>query len=75
MRCVEEQEDGAQPQADASAQETTHSRRWSTVVWGAIPVAALAVMMSINHVPGTNISLAVPYAAEGPGPMLSLIHI
>ncbi|PAT09863.1 PDZ domain-containing protein [Corynebacterium hadale] len=73
MRCVEEQEDGAQPQADASAQETTHSRRWSTVVWGAIPVAALAVMMSINHVPGTNISLAVPYAAEGPGPMFNTL--
>ena len=43
------------------------------MVWGAIPVAALAVMMSINHVPGTNISLAVPYAAEGPGPMFNTL--
>ena len=49
------------------------SRRWSTVTWGAIPVAALTVLLSLDHIPGTDITLAVPYAAEGPGPMFNTL--
>lgn len=37
-------------------------------MWGAVPVALLATLMSIDHVPGTDIKLTVPYAAQGPGP-------
>lgn len=48
-------------------------RRWSTVMWGAVPVALLAGLLSVDHVPGTDISLAVPYAAEGPGPMFNTL--
>ena len=48
-------------------------RRFSTVAWGAIPVAALTLLLSIDHIPGTDITLAVPYAAEGPGPMFNTL--
>ena len=44
------------------------NRRLRTVVWGAVPVVALAALVSLDHVPGTDHSLTVPYVAEGPGP-------
>lgn len=56
-----------------AASANARTRRWSTVVWGAIPVAALTIMLSIDHIPGTDISLTVPYAAEGPGPMFNTL--
>lgn len=43
------------------------------MVWGAIPVAALGALLSLDHIPGTSISLTVPYAAEGPGPMFNTL--
>lgn len=48
-------------------------RRVSTVLLGAIPVIALAGLVSWNHIPGTDISLAVPYAAQGPGPVIDTL--
>ncbi|OFP34167.1 PDZ domain-containing protein [Corynebacterium sp. HMSC071B10] len=57
----------------AQAANDVRSRRWSTVTWGAIPVAALTVLLSLDHIPGTDITLAVPYAAEGPGPMFNAL--
>lgn len=53
----------AQTQAQAPA-----NRRRNTVVWGAVPVVLLAGAMTVDHIPGTDIKLTVPYAAEGPGP-------
>ncbi|WP_442891880.1 YlbL family protein [Corynebacterium sp. Marseille-Q4381] len=47
--------------------------RWATVAWGAIPVAALTALLTFDHIPGTDISLAVPYAAQGPGPMFDTL--
>lgn len=44
------------------------NRRWSTLVWGSIPVVLLAGALTADHIPGTDIRLTVPYAAEGPGP-------
>ena len=44
------------------------NRRWSTLVWGTIPVVLLAAALTVDHIPGTNIQLTVPYAAQGPGP-------
>ncbi|MDO4908679.1 MAG: PDZ domain-containing protein [Corynebacterium sp.] len=39
-----------------------------TVLGGLIPVAVLVLVSTVDHIPGTNIELTVPYAAEGPGP-------
>lgn len=54
------------------AATSTH-RRLSTIVWGAIPLAILTALLTTDHIPGTNISLAVPYAAQGPGPMFNTL--
>ncbi|AIT60475.1 YlbL family protein [Corynebacterium doosanense] len=48
-------------------------RRLDTALWGAVPVVVLASLMVMDHVPFTDISLAVPYAAEGPGPMFDTL--
>lgn len=48
-------------------------RRWSTLVWGAIPVGALALALSVDHIPFTDVSLTVPYAAQGPGPTFNTL--
>ena len=45
-----------------------NNRRWSTLVWGSIPVVLLAGALTVDHIPGTDVRLTVPYAAEGPGP-------
>lgn len=42
-------------------------------MWGAVPVVALTALVSVDRIPGTNISLTVPYAAEGPGPMFDTL--
>lgn len=52
---------------------TPASRRTRTLVWGAVPVLALSALVSMDHIPGTDISLTVPYAAEGPGPMFDTL--
>lgn len=49
------------------------NRRLKTVAWGAVPVVALASLTVMNHVPFTDISLTVPYAAQGPGPMFNTL--
>ena len=51
------------------------NRRWSTLVWGSIPVVLLAGALTADHIPGTDIRLTVPYAAEGPGPMFNTLHL
>ncbi|GAB2499963.1 Putative serine protease HtrA [Corynebacterium atrinae] len=48
-------------------------RRLHTLAWGSIPVLALLALVSLDHVPGTQISLTVPYAAEGPGPIFDTL--
>ncbi|MDO5512256.1 PDZ domain-containing protein [Corynebacterium sp.] len=49
------------------------NRRLRTLAWGAVPVLALTALVSMDHIPGTDISLTVPYAAEGPGPMFDTL--
>lgn len=56
-----------------NASPTRASRRIRTLAWGAVPVVALAALVSLDRVPGTDISLTVPYAAEGPGPMFDTL--
>lgn len=36
-------------------------------------MVALAGLLCFDHIPGTDISLTVPYAAEGPGPMFDTL--
>lgn len=49
------------------------SRHTRTLALGAIPVIVLALLLTIPKIPGTDISLAVPYAAEGPGPTFNTL--
>ncbi|ANE03432.1 YlbL family protein [Corynebacterium crudilactis] len=49
------------------------NRRIKTLTWGAIPLVLLASLVSIDRIPGTNINLSVPYAAEGPGPTINTL--
>lgn len=48
-------------------------RRLSTLLWGAIPVVALGALINLDSVPGTDVSLTVPYAAQGPGPTFNTL--
>lgn len=49
------------------------NRRLRTFVLGLVPIAALGTLASLDHVPGTDIDLTVPYAAEGPGPTFNTL--
>lgn len=49
------------------------SRRTRTLAWGAIPVLLLTGLVTFDRIPGTDISLTVPYAAEGPGPSFNTL--
>ncbi|MGI0541359.1 PDZ domain-containing protein [Corynebacterium aquatimens] len=47
---------------------------WRTVfAWGVIPVTLGVGLTVLDHVPGTDISLTVPYASEGPGPTFNTL--
>lgn len=52
---------------------TRTRRRLSTLLWGAIPVVALGALINLDSVPGTDVSLTVPYAAQGPGPTFNTL--
>ncbi|WP_080796104.1 YlbL family protein [Corynebacterium pacaense] len=49
------------------------NRRLKTLTWGAIPLVALAGLVSIDRIPGTDVDLTVPFAAEGPGPTFNTL--
>ncbi len=49
------------------------NRRFRTLVFGAIPLLALLALINLDRIPGTNIDLYVPYAAEGPGPTFNTL--
>lgn len=53
--------------------KSASSRRFATLTLGAVPVVLLGGLISIDHIPGTDISLTVPYAAEGPGPTVDTL--
>ncbi|MEY8578956.1 PDZ domain-containing protein [Corynebacteriaceae bacterium 6-324] len=52
---------------------TPSNRRLTTLALGAVPIVLLGGLMSIDHIPGTDISLTVPYAAQGPGPTVDTL--
>ncbi|MEL4163371.1 PDZ domain-containing protein [Corynebacterium bovis] len=49
------------------------NRRTATVVAGALPVVVLVSLVGLPTVPGTDIDLTVPYAAEGEGPTFNTL--
>lgn len=49
------------------------NRRTRTLMLGAVPVILLGGLLSVDHIPGTDIDLTVPYAAEGPGPTVNTL--
>lgn len=49
------------------------SHRSRTLIWGAVPVVLLTGLVSFETIPGTDIALTVPYAAEGPGPTFNTL--
>ncbi|MDO5097561.1 MAG: PDZ domain-containing protein [Corynebacterium sp.] len=49
------------------------NRRIRTLVFGAVPVLALLLAVNTATIPGTNISVTVPYAAEGQGPTFNTL--
>lgn len=49
------------------------NRRNRTVVIGAVPVLVMASLVGLPRVPGTNIDLTVPYAAQGKGPTFNTL--
>lgn len=49
------------------------NRRFATLLWGFIPVAVATTLITSNHIPGTDIALTVPLAAEGPGPVFNTL--
>mgnify|MGYP003083441970 FL=1 len=57
----------------ASCILTVVNRRLRTVTLGALPVLLLTLLATSSSIPGTNISLAVPFAAMGPGPSFNTL--
>lgn len=53
---------------DGTAGVSGGRRRVRTVAVGLFPVVALVALLAVPTVPGTDIDLTVPYAAEGEGP-------
>ncbi len=49
------------------------NRRTRTVTIGAVPVVVLVSLIGLPSVPGTDIDLTVPFAAEGKGPTFNTL--
>ncbi|MBF4553060.1 YlbL family protein [Corynebacterium suicordis] len=49
------------------------NRRSRTVVIGAVPVVLLVSLIGLPTVPGTDVDLTVPYAAQGKGPTFNTL--
>ncbi|MBC2682071.1 YlbL family protein [Corynebacterium anserum] len=49
------------------------NRRNRTVVLGAVPVVVLLSLIGLPRIPGTDIDLTVPYAAQGKGPTFNTL--
>src|SRR5699024_8233544 len=49
------------------------NRRNRTIALGAAPVVVLVTLLGLPSIPGTDIDLTVPYAAEGKGPTFNTL--
>lgn len=52
---------------------TGGSRRVRTIAVGALPVVVIVALLGMTTVPGTDIDLTVPFAAEGEGPTFNTL--
>lgn len=64
---------GPDSHGDTDPASPQGARRSRTLAFGAIPILLLGGLLVMDHIPGTDISLTVPYAAEGPGPMFDTL--
>jgi PDZ domain-containing protein len=60
--------DAASGSASPQARTAPGRRRLRTVAVGLVPVIALVALLAVPTIPGTDVDLTVPYAAEGEGP-------
>lgn len=70
---IDEPADLSSAKERKSGKGTASQRRYKTLALGLIPVVVLGGLLSMDSIPGTNISLTVPYAAEGPGPTVDTL--
>ena len=70
---IDEPADLSSAKERKSGKDTASQRRYKTLALGLIPVVVLGGLLSMDSIPGTNISLTVPYAAEGPGPTVDTL--
>lgn len=71
------------PASGASGASTTPSgsnpplsgarRRTRTITVGALPVVAIVALLGMTTIPGTDVDLTVPFAAEGEGPTFNTL--
>ncbi|MGO3098547.1 MAG: PDZ domain-containing protein, partial [Corynebacterium variabile] len=54
--------------AQSGTPVTGGRRRVRTIAVGALPVVVMVALLGMTTVPGTDINLTVPFAAEGEGP-------
>ena len=54
--------------------DSRSKRRSAAVMWGSVPVALLAAGLLIGGIPGTDVRLTVPFAAQGPGPTFNTLN-
>ena len=66
-------EPSQQPPARKPESPDPRNTRRAAIAWGAVPVAVLMGLLTVDHIPGTDISLTVPFAAQGPGPMFDTL--
>lgn len=60
---------GAQP----GTPDTGGRRRVRTIAVGALPVVVIVALLGMTSIPGTDINLTVPFAAEGEGPTFNTL--
>ncbi|WP_425292326.1 YlbL family protein [Corynebacterium mayonis] len=61
-------------QRPAGARHQSGQRtRVNTLALGAVPLLCLTSAFTLDHIPFTDVSLTVPYAAQGPGPTFNTL--
>jgi PDZ domain-containing protein len=59
--------------AQSDTPDTGGRRRVRTIAVGALPVVVIVALLGMTSIPGTDINLTVPFAAEGEGPTFNTL--
>ena len=59
--------------AQSGTPDTGGRRRVRTIAVGALPVVVIVALLGMTSIPGTDINLTVPFAAEGEGPTFNTL--